>query len=69
MSSVVLTLPWKAKEEKWVKAVVGGFEVRQLQREIEEKEAELLALRKNLNDKILSLETDAKVTLVQQETD
>lgn len=69
MSSVVLTLPWKAEEEKWVKAVVGGFEVRQLQREIEEKKAELLALRKNLNDKILSLETDAKVTLVQQETD
>lgn len=59
----------EAEEGKWVKAVVGGFEVRQLQREIEEKEAELLALRKNLDDKILSLGMDVKVTLVQQETD
>jgi hypothetical protein len=45
----------EAEEEKWVKAVVGGFEVRQLQREIEEKEAELRVLRKKLDDKILSL--------------
>ena len=36
------------EEEKWVRAVVGGFEVRRLRREIEAKEAELGELRNQL---------------------
>ena len=36
------------EEEKWLKAVVRGFEVRRLQGEIKRKEAELVALRESL---------------------
>ena len=38
------------EEEKWVKAVVRGFEVRRLEREIEAKEAELERLKKKLTE-------------------
>ena len=36
------------EEERWLKAVVRGFEARRLQREIKRKEAELVALRERL---------------------